>query len=164
MLYGTAAIQSWRQLLFWLGPPGLAIAGLALLTLKEPREPAGASQGNISANSRLPKPTMLKVAAAANNRTGPRSGRVAAIAAQAARATRDANAAKANLDLVRSVRSLLASSPFQVHCLVLQEGCVDLMGAIQAGIEVSSLYMHRSTLMSDVFAFAGYQQGKRQGQ
>lgn len=37
MLTETLSEASWRQLLFWLGPPGLLIGALALFTLKEPR-------------------------------------------------------------------------------------------------------------------------------
>ena len=37
MLTEMVSEASWRQLLFWLGPPGLLIGALALLTLKEPR-------------------------------------------------------------------------------------------------------------------------------
>ena len=42
VVFTELAESSWRTLLFWLGPPGLAVAGLALLTLAEPRK---ASQG-----------------------------------------------------------------------------------------------------------------------
>ena len=38
MLTELVSESSWRQLLFWLGPPGIAIGALALLTLKEPRD------------------------------------------------------------------------------------------------------------------------------
>ena len=37
ILTETMSEASWRQLLFWLGPPGLVIGALALFTLKEPR-------------------------------------------------------------------------------------------------------------------------------
>ena len=37
MVFTKLAESSWRTLLFWIGPPGLVIAGLALLTLAEPR-------------------------------------------------------------------------------------------------------------------------------
>ena len=37
MLTETLTEASWRQLLFWLGPPGIVIAALALFTLREPR-------------------------------------------------------------------------------------------------------------------------------
>ena len=36
-MFTKLAESSWRTLLFWIGPPGLVIAGLALLTLAEPR-------------------------------------------------------------------------------------------------------------------------------
>ncbi len=41
MVFTKLAESSWRTLLFWLGPPGLVIAGLALLTLAEPRKAQG---------------------------------------------------------------------------------------------------------------------------
>lgn len=37
ILTETLTEASWRQLLFWLGPPGIVIGALALFTLKEPR-------------------------------------------------------------------------------------------------------------------------------
>ena len=37
MLTETLTEASWRQLLFWLGPPGIVIGALALFTLREPR-------------------------------------------------------------------------------------------------------------------------------
>ena len=37
MLTEMVSESSWRQLLFWLGPPGMVIGVLALLTVKEPR-------------------------------------------------------------------------------------------------------------------------------
>ena len=37
VVFTKLAESSWRTLLFWIGPPGLVIAGLALLTLAEPR-------------------------------------------------------------------------------------------------------------------------------
>lgn len=33
-----SAFSAWRPLLFWIGPPGLAMAALALLTVEEPRQ------------------------------------------------------------------------------------------------------------------------------
>ena len=37
VVFTKLAESSWRTLLFWIGPPGLVIAGLSLLTLAEPR-------------------------------------------------------------------------------------------------------------------------------
>lgn len=37
ILTETMTESSWRQLLFWLGPPGIVIGALALFTLREPR-------------------------------------------------------------------------------------------------------------------------------
>jgi cytochrome c-type biogenesis protein CcmH/NrfF len=41
VVFTELAESSWRTLLFWLGPPGLVVAGLALLTLAEPRKAQG---------------------------------------------------------------------------------------------------------------------------
>ncbi|KAK9811000.1 hypothetical protein WJX73_004887 [Symbiochloris irregularis] len=40
ILHDTITISSWRQLLYWLGPPGLVIALMALFTVAEPRKKA----------------------------------------------------------------------------------------------------------------------------
>ena len=53
ILHGTVTVSSWRQLLFWLGPPGLAIAALALLTLDEPRKPSGNVLGDVFSSSKF---------------------------------------------------------------------------------------------------------------
>jgi len=53
ILHGTVTVSSWRQLLFWLGPPGLAIAALALLTLDEPRKPVGNVLGDVFSSSKF---------------------------------------------------------------------------------------------------------------
>ena len=37
VLYGAASESTWREILYWLGPPGIVIALLALLTVDEPR-------------------------------------------------------------------------------------------------------------------------------
>ncbi|PSC74268.1 DNA replication complex GINS PSF1 [Micractinium conductrix] len=39
---GAVASDAWRQPLFWLGPPGLLLAGLAATTLPEPRQKSSA--------------------------------------------------------------------------------------------------------------------------
>lgn len=65
VLYGALAESSWRTLLFWLGPPGLVIAGLCLLTLDEPRKPAGNFLGDPFASSKFTNP-----ATRALNRSG----------------------------------------------------------------------------------------------
>lgn len=56
ILHGTVSVSSWRQLLFWLGPPGLAIAALALLTLDEPRKPVGNILGDVFTSSKFTSP------------------------------------------------------------------------------------------------------------
>ena len=43
ILTETLSEASWRQLLFWLGPPGIVIGLLALLTLREPRSALAAA-------------------------------------------------------------------------------------------------------------------------
>ena len=45
---------SWRQLLFWLGPPGLVIGALALLTLKEPRTAGAVKKLSLGSRIRIP--------------------------------------------------------------------------------------------------------------
>ncbi len=65
VLYGALAESSWRTLLFWLGPPGLVVAGLAVLTLDEPRKPAGGFLGDAFASSKFTNP-----ATRALNRSG----------------------------------------------------------------------------------------------
>ena len=55
MLTEMVSEASWRQLLFWLGPPGLLIGALALLTLKEPRTAnAEKKKGGLGSRIRLP--------------------------------------------------------------------------------------------------------------
>ena len=53
ILHGTVTVSSWRQLLFWLGPPGIAIGALALLTLDEPRKPVGNILGDVFSSSKF---------------------------------------------------------------------------------------------------------------
>ena len=65
VLYGALAESSWRTLFFWLGPPGLVVAGLCLLTLDEPRKPAGNFLGDPFASSKFTNP-----ATRALNRSG----------------------------------------------------------------------------------------------
>lgn len=60
MLTEMVSEASWRQLLFWLGPPGLLIGALALLTLKEPRS-AGAGKKKPTLGSRMRLPFMSGV-------------------------------------------------------------------------------------------------------
>ena len=52
---------SWRQLLFWLGPPGIVIGLLALLTLKEPRTAKANGQAKPFLGGRLRLPFMSGV-------------------------------------------------------------------------------------------------------
>lgn len=90
ILQNTVTVSSWRQLLFWLGPPGLAIAALALLTLDEPRKASGSFLGDVFSSSKFTSPatrdlnrsqrdsfstsalkTRAKIAAAAKKEEGP---------------------------------------------------------------------------------------------
>lgn len=52
---------SWRQLLFWLGPPGIVIGLLALMTLKEPRTAKANGQTKPFLGGRLRLPFMSGV-------------------------------------------------------------------------------------------------------
>lgn len=54
LLTESLSESSWRQLLFWLGPPGIVIALLALLTLKEPRAATKTGRQHRSFRLRLP--------------------------------------------------------------------------------------------------------------
>ena len=60
ILYGAASESSWRQLLYWLGAPGLAIGLLCLLTVDEPRAGAGGFLGSPLASSRFINPTTMQ--------------------------------------------------------------------------------------------------------
>lgn len=53
ILYGAAAQSSWREILWWVGPPGIVIAVLVVLTLDEPRSPGRAMTGPPAASSRF---------------------------------------------------------------------------------------------------------------
>ncbi len=55
MVFTKLAESSWRTLLFWIGPPGLVIAGLALLTLAEPRTSSANAVTSLM-NALRPKP------------------------------------------------------------------------------------------------------------
>lgn len=56
IIHNVVTEASWRQLLFWLGPPGLVVAALALLTLDEPRKPGSAPSGDPFASSKFINP------------------------------------------------------------------------------------------------------------
>ncbi|CAL5225376.1 g8181 [Coccomyxa viridis] len=55
VVFTKLAESSWRTLLFWIGPPGLVIAGLALLTLAEPRTSSANAVTSLM-NALRPKP------------------------------------------------------------------------------------------------------------
>lgn len=57
MVFTKLAESSWRTLLFWLGPPGLVVAGLCLLTLDEPRKASTNFLGSLLAHFKPAKPT-----------------------------------------------------------------------------------------------------------
>ena len=61
MLTEIVSEASWRQLLFWLGPPGIIIGLLALLTLKEPRNAKAVAQKKPFLGGRLRMPFMSGV-------------------------------------------------------------------------------------------------------
>lgn len=61
MLTEIVSEASWRQLLFWLGPPGIVIGLLALLTLKEPRNAKAVAQKKPFLGGRLRMPFMSGV-------------------------------------------------------------------------------------------------------
>ncbi|DBB07820.1 TPA: hypothetical protein ACH3X3_009229 [Trebouxia sp. C0006] len=61
MLTEIVSEASWRQLLFWLGPPGIVIGLLALLTLKEPRDAKAVAQKKPFLGGRLRLPFMSGV-------------------------------------------------------------------------------------------------------
>lgn len=56
ILHNVVTEASWRQLLFRLGPPGLVVAALALLTLDEPRKPGSAPSGDPFSSSKFINP------------------------------------------------------------------------------------------------------------
>ena len=53
VLYGAAAESSWREILYWVGPPGMVIGLLALLTLDEPRSVGKGFMDNLLSSSRF---------------------------------------------------------------------------------------------------------------
>ena len=65
VVFTELAESSWRTLLFWLGAPGLAIAGLALLTLAEPRKAQQGGRGQLLSALAAPFSRRGKAAAAA---------------------------------------------------------------------------------------------------
>ncbi|KAL3154430.1 hypothetical protein ABBQ32_013902 [Trebouxia sp. C0010 RCD-2024] len=106
ILTETMSEASWRQLLFWLGPPGLVIGALALLTLREPRSARGASAPKKPFRSALSLPFMSRVR--------PEPTPVAAKEGKAASPlAKKAQRMKERKTLVVGVRTLLASRSFQ---------------------------------------------------
>lgn len=66
VVFTKLAESSWRTLLFWLGPPGLVVAGLCLLTLAEPRQAAANPLASLLAflrRSKAPEPTLEELSA-----------------------------------------------------------------------------------------------------
>ena len=55
VVFTKLAESSWRTLLFWIGPPGLVIASLSLLTLAEPRSSSANAVTSLM-NALKPKP------------------------------------------------------------------------------------------------------------
>lgn len=100
-------VSSWRQLLFWLGPPGLAIAALALLTLDEPRKPPGSFLGDVFSSSKFTNPATRDL-----NRSQKDSFETSAVStkSKAAAAAKDEDGPS----LWDSVKELCSSPVFQV--------------------------------------------------
>ena len=78
VVFTKLAESSWRTLLFWIGPPGLVIAGLSLLTLAEPRT---SSANFVTSLMRALKPRPKSQAAAEDMVPAPQYSRVGLSAA-----------------------------------------------------------------------------------
>lgn len=124
IVHSIVTQASWRQLLFWLGPPGLAIAALALLTLDEPRAgPGSAPTGDAFASSKFTAAPVRALARSVGDRFGEeggpgggRGGRAAggAAAAVAVRSPPASSASASSTDSVwDGVRGLVASPAFR---------------------------------------------------
>lgn len=112
ILHGTVTVSSWRQLLFWLGPPGIAIGALALLTLDEPRKPVGNILGDVFSSSKFTSSTTRDL-----SRSQKDSFEAAKVSARA-----KANAAKEQEEkdsFWNSVKDLVGSPVFQVRPQVI---------------------------------------------
>lgn len=106
MLTETLSEASWRQLLFWLGPPGLLIGALALFTLKEPRS---------ARDTPAPKKPFLRGALSLPFMSGvpPEPTPVVAHEEAASPLAKKAKRMKERKAVVGGVRTLLASRSFQ---------------------------------------------------
>jgi MFS family permease len=94
-----AALSAWRQLLAWLGPPGVGIAVLCLLTVDEPRKKGGFLGSPLKSSRFL---------SGANNASGARAaGSSAAVAAAAAGPAPTSDSLPQSMDKLR----VLLSSP-----------------------------------------------------
>ena len=107
ILHGTVTVSSWRQLLFWLGPPGLAIAALALLTLDEPRKPVANFLGDVFSSSKFTSPATRDLNRSQRDRFSKPS-----VAAKATAAAVDEG--KEGASIWSSVKDLCGSPVFQV--------------------------------------------------
>ena len=123
IVHSIVTQASWRQLLFWLGPPGLAIAALALLTLDEPRSGVGsAPTGDAFASSKFTATPVRALARSVGDRFGEeggpgggRGGRAAggAAAAVAVRPVPAAAASAGATSMWDGVKGLVASPSFR---------------------------------------------------
>lgn len=115
ILYGAAAQSSWREILWWVGPPGLAIACLALLTLDEPRAPPGAGlTGPPAASSRfLPSSSSKSIKSQKRDVHSRKASGSSGSASAAAAAAASAPAASERLETWPLIKALLTSPGFQ---------------------------------------------------
>jgi len=77
VLHSVVTEGAWRQLLFWLGPPGLVVAALALLTLGDPRS-ARSAAGDPFASSRFTAPAVRALSRGRGDSFGGGGGAAAA--------------------------------------------------------------------------------------
>ena len=130
ILHNVVIEASWRQLLFWLGPPGLVVAALALLTLDEPRKPGSAPSGDPFASSKFINPatramsrsrgdSFVERGAAARAKAGGGGGSVVSVAPVASAALPPSSSVAALVatdpkpSAWESVRALCSSRAFQ---------------------------------------------------
>ncbi|CAL8467087.1 g6623 [Coccomyxa elongata] len=114
VVFTKLAESSWRTLLFWLGPPGLVVAGLCLLTLAEPRQAAANPLASLLAflrPSKAPEPTLEELSAQEYVKTLTAAQRRAERKAAALKKAEEEE--KRNSDMWASVRKLVKLPSFQ---------------------------------------------------
>ncbi|KAK9839611.1 hypothetical protein WJX81_000780 [Elliptochloris bilobata] len=149
VLYGALAESSWRTLLFWLGPPGLVVAGLCLLTLDEPRKPAGGFLGDPFASSKFTNSATRAFNRSGTDRFTQDMRSSAARAAKAARAAEEAEAKRRDGDMWKSVRKLVGSRSFQA---VTAAAALNDVGSWALISFQATFYMRVYDLTPDVYA------------